>query len=125
MSATVATESHQLGTLYGVYLPCLQSILGVLLFLRLTHVTSQAGCLFATLLILASAASTLLTWSSLSAIVTNGEIRGASGPYYIISRTLGADIGCSLGLLYYVRSRRHARQCPCRCGAFAAFALPV
>ena len=97
------TETN-LDTLRGVYFPCLQSILGVILFLRLTHITSQAGCLFTTLLILISSASTLFTWSSLSAIVTNGQIQGSSGPYYIISRTLGADIGCSLGLLYYIGS---------------------
>ncbi|KAL7554157.1 hypothetical protein ACHAWF_017688 [Thalassiosira exigua] len=90
-----------LDTLHGVYFPCLQSILGVILFLRLTHISSQAGCLYTSLLVLVSASSTLLTWSSLSAIVTNGEIRGSSGPYYVLSRTLGADIGCSLGLLYY------------------------
>eukprot|EP00578_Thalassiosira_sp_NH16_P018592 CAMPEP_0181099512 /NCGR_PEP_ID=MMETSP1071-20121207/12699_1 /TAXON_ID=35127 /ORGANISM="Thalassiosira sp., Strain NH16" /LENGTH=1053 /DNA_ID=CAMNT_0023182179 /DNA_START=19 /DNA_END=3180 /DNA_ORIENTATION=+ len=109
LSASTATPSlqaqqsgHQLDTLHGVYFPCLQSILGVILFLRLTHITSQAGCLFTSLLILVSSASTLFTWSSLSAIVTNGQIQGSSGPYYIISRTLGADIGCSLGLLYYI-----------------------
>ena len=95
-------NSQMLGTLHGVYFPCLQSILGVILFLRLTHITSQAGCLFTSLLILISSASTLFTWSSLSAIVTNGQIASSSGPYYIISRTLGADIGCSLGLLYYI-----------------------
>jgi len=96
--------TEDLNTLRGVYFPCLQSILGVILFLRLTHITSQAGCLFTTLLIIISSASTLFTWSSLSAIVTNGQIQGSSGPYYIISRTLGADIGCSLGLLYYIGS---------------------
>ena len=95
-------EAGQLDTLHGVYLPCLQSILGVILFLRLTHITSQAGTIFATLIILASTASTLLTWSSLSAIVTNGQIDSSSGPYYILSRTLGADIGCSLATLYYI-----------------------
>lgn len=97
-------QQQQLGTLQGVYFPCLQSILGVILFLRLTHITSQAGCFFTSLLIIISSTSTLLTWSSLSAIVTNGQIQGSSGPYYVISRTLGADIGCSLGLLYYIGS---------------------
>ncbi len=33
--------------------------------------------------------------------MTNGDIK-SGGPYYIISRTLGVDIGCSLGLLYYI-----------------------
>eukprot|EP00579_Thalassiosira_antarctica_P004558 CAMPEP_0201889546 /NCGR_PEP_ID=MMETSP0902-20130614/30295_1 /ASSEMBLY_ACC=CAM_ASM_000551 /TAXON_ID=420261 /ORGANISM="Thalassiosira antarctica, Strain CCMP982" /LENGTH=60 /DNA_ID=CAMNT_0048420165 /DNA_START=103 /DNA_END=282 /DNA_ORIENTATION=+ len=45
-------QVHQLDTLHGVYFPCIQSILGVILFLRLTHITSQAGCLFTSLLIL-------------------------------------------------------------------------
>ncbi len=94
-------QRRNLGTISGVYLPSLQSILGVILFLRLTHVTSQAGVAYTTLLLLISTASTLLTWSSLSAIVTNGDIK-SGGPYYIISRTLGVDIGCSLGLLYYI-----------------------
>ena len=97
---TAAQDRRHLGTISGVYLPSLQSILGVILFLRLTHITSQAGVINTTLLLLISTASTLLTWSSLSAIVTNGDIK-SGGPYYIISRTLGVDIGCSLGLLYY------------------------
>ena len=95
-------NNNKLDTLHGVYFPSLQSILGVILFLRLTHITSQAGCLFTSLLIIISSASTLFTWSSLSAIVTNGQIASSAGPYYIISRTLGADIGCSIGLLYYL-----------------------
>eukprot|EP00986_Skeletonema_menzelii_P016121 scaffold13751_cov150-Skeletonema_menzelii.AAC.6 len=94
-------QRRNLGTISGVYLPSLQSILGVILFLRLTHITSQAGIIYTTLLLLICTASTLLTWSSLSAIVTNGDIQ-SGGPYYIISRTLGVDIGCSLGLLYYI-----------------------
>ena len=32
-----------MGTLMGVYLPCLQNILGVILFLRLTWVVGIAG----------------------------------------------------------------------------------
>lgn len=91
----------QLSTLFGVVFPSLQSILGIILFLRLTHITSQAGCIYTTILLLISTSSTLLTWSSLSAIVTNGEIK-SGGPYYIISRTLGVDIGCSLSILYYI-----------------------
>jgi potassium/chloride transporter 4/5/6 len=94
-------DDEKLNTLHGVIFPSLQSILGVLLFLRLTHITSQAGCIYTTILILISTSSTLLTWSSLSAIVTNGQIQNG-GPYYIISRTLGVDIGCSLGILYYI-----------------------
>lgn len=34
-----------MGTFIGVYLPCLQNILGVILFLRLTWIVGTAGIL--------------------------------------------------------------------------------
>lgn len=34
-----------MGTFMGVYLPCLQNILGVILFLRLTWIVGTAGIL--------------------------------------------------------------------------------
>lgn len=34
-----------MGTFIGVYLPCLQNILGVILFLRLTWIVGTAGVL--------------------------------------------------------------------------------
>ena len=81
-SATNAKEKSQtrkLGTLNGVFLPCISNILGVILFLRLTNITGQAGCIFTTLIVLISTLSTFLTTLSLSAIATNGEIQ-AGGP---------------------------------------------
>lgn len=35
----------QMGTFIGVYLPCMQNILGVILFLRLTWIVGTAGVL--------------------------------------------------------------------------------
>ena len=91
----------KLGTFNGVFLPCVQSIMGVILFLRLTNITGQAGCIYTSLIILTCTASTFLTSLSLSAIATNGTIQ-AGGPYYVISRTLGIEIGATIGLLFYV-----------------------
>lgn len=96
-----SASSRKLGTINGVFLPCVQSIMGVILFLRLTNITGQAGCIFTSLIILTCTASTLLTSLSLSAIATNGTIQ-AGGPYYVISRTLGIEIGATIGLLFYV-----------------------
>lgn len=41
-----------MGTLMGVYLPCLQNIFGVILFLRLTWMVGMAGVLQALLIVL-------------------------------------------------------------------------
>ena len=91
----------KLGTLAGVFLPCISQILGVIFFLRLPTITAQAGCIGTTVIIAVCSLSTFVTSLSLSAIATNGTIQ-AGGPYYIISRTLGVEVGGSLGLLFYL-----------------------
>ena len=90
-----------LGTLNGVFLPCLQNILGVILFLRLPWITAQAGVIHTSFIILICVASTMLTSLSLSAIATNGIVLNG-GPYFMISRTLGREIGGAIGVLFYL-----------------------
>ncbi|TSY83953.1 Solute carrier family 12 member 6 [Bagarius yarrelli] len=46
-----SSKSPQMGTFMGVYLPCLQNIFGVILFLRLTWVVGTAGVLQALLIV--------------------------------------------------------------------------
>jgi len=92
---------EKLGTYSGVFLPCLAQIVGVIFFLRLPTITGQAGTIGTTLIILICVFSTFVTSLSLSAIASNGTIQ-AGGPYYIISRTLGVEIGGALGLLFYL-----------------------
>jgi len=95
------TSPVLLGTINGVFLPCLQNILGVILFLRLPFITAQAGVYQTSAIILICVASTFLTSLSLSAIATNGQIQ-SGGPYYVISRTLGKECGASIGVLFYL-----------------------
>lgn len=45
-------QSPNMGTLMGVYLPCLQNIFGVILFLRLTWIVGVAGVMQSLLIVL-------------------------------------------------------------------------
>ncbi|XP_073989263.1 sodium potassium chloride cotransporter [Rhodnius prolixus] len=88
----------KLGWITGVLIPCLLNIWGVMLFLRLSWVVSQAGIGESFLIIIISAVVCVLTTLSLSAICTNGEVKGG-GVYYIISRSLGPEFGASVGII--------------------------
>ncbi|XP_078036652.1 sodium potassium chloride cotransporter [Augochlora pura] len=89
----------KLGWIQGVLIPCLLNIWGVMLFLRLSWVVAQAGILQSVIIIGISAAVCVITTLSLSAISTNGEVKGG-GIYFIISRTLGAEFGASVGIVF-------------------------
>ena len=72
------------GWIKGVLVPCLLNIWGVMLFLRLTWVVGQAGIGLSTLIILLSASVTTLTSISMSAICTNGQIKGGMILFLVI-----------------------------------------
>ncbi|CAO2592041.1 Solute carrier family 12 member 7 [Lemmus lemmus] len=91
----------RMGTFIGVYLPCLQNILGVILFLRLTWIVGAAGVLESFLIVSMCCTCTMLTAISMSAIATNGVVP-AGGSYYMISRSLGPEFGGAVGLCFYL-----------------------
>uniref|UniRef100_A0A3B4U663 Solute carrier family 12 member 7 n=1 Tax=Seriola dumerili TaxID=41447 RepID=A0A3B4U663_SERDU len=91
----------QMGTFIGVYLPCMQNILGVILFLRLTWIVGTAGILGSFAIVSMCCVCTLLTAISMSAIATNGVVP-AGGSYYMISRSLGPEFGGAVGLCFYL-----------------------
>ncbi|EDW41250.1 GM24663 [Drosophila sechellia] len=87
------------GWIKGVLVRCLLNIWGVMLFLRLSWVVGQAGIIEGFVLILTTTAVTTITALSMSAISTNGVIKGG-GTYYMISRSLGPEFGGSIGLIF-------------------------
>ncbi|XP_069797206.1 solute carrier family 12 member 6-like isoform X2 [Narcine bancroftii] len=96
-----AKRGPQMGTLVGVFLPCLQNILGIILFLRLTWVVGTAGVLQSLCIVLLCCCCTMLTAISMSAIATNGVVP-AGGSYFMISRSLGPEFGGAVGLCFYL-----------------------
>uniref|UniRef100_A0A8C4DLF7 Solute carrier family 12 member 6 n=1 Tax=Dicentrarchus labrax TaxID=13489 RepID=A0A8C4DLF7_DICLA len=94
-------KSPQMGTFMGVYLPCLQNIFGVILFLRLTWVVGSAGVLQGLCIVFICCCCTMLTAISMSAIATNGVVP-AGGAYFMISRSLGPEFGGAVGLCFYL-----------------------
>ncbi|KAG0418014.1 hypothetical protein HPB47_005188 [Ixodes persulcatus] len=93
------SPATKFGWIQGVLVRCLLNIWGVMLFLRLSWVVGQAGIGLAIAVILLASAVTMLTTLSMSAICTNGEVRGG-GTYYMISRSLGPEFGGAIGLIF-------------------------
>jgi potassium/chloride transporter 4/5/6 len=93
--------SANLGTFMGVYLPCVQTIFGVILFIRMTWIIGTAGVIEGFLCVFVCSATTLLTAISMSAIATNGVVP-AGGSYFMISRALGPEFGGAVGILFYI-----------------------
>uniref|UniRef100_A0A6Q2Z962 Solute carrier family 12 member 10, tandem duplicate 1 n=1 Tax=Esox lucius TaxID=8010 RepID=A0A6Q2Z962_ESOLU len=78
---------------------CMLNIWGVILFLRLSWITSQAGIILTWLIILMSVIVTSVTALSVSAISTNGRVV-SGGAYFMISRTLGPEMGGPIGVVF-------------------------
>uniref|UniRef100_A0A3B5MCS3 Amino acid permease/ SLC12A domain-containing protein n=1 Tax=Xiphophorus couchianus TaxID=32473 RepID=A0A3B5MCS3_9TELE len=94
-------EAPQLGTLMGVYMPCIQNIFGVILFLRMTWLVGIGGVIGTFIIVFMCCATTMLTAISMSAIATNGVVP-AGGSYYMISRSLGPEFGGAVGICFYL-----------------------
>ncbi len=95
------TERKLLGTFGGVFTPTLLTILGVIMYLRLGWVVGNGGLLGGLLVIGLAMGITTATGLSLSSIATNTRL-GAGGPLAIISKSLGLEVGGSVGVPLYV-----------------------
>jgi solute carrier family 12 (potassium/chloride transporter), member 4/6 len=86
-----------LGTFIGVFTPTLLTILGVIMYLRFGWVLGNLGLTETLCVVVLANAITLVTTLSFSAIATNTHV-GVGGAYYMISRSLGLEIGGAIGI---------------------------
>ena len=96
-----APAAGRFGTFAGVFTPNVLTILGIILFLRTGWVVGQAGLGGALVIIGIANAISLLTGLSLSSIATSMDVR-AGGNYFLISRSLGLEIGGAIGIPLYL-----------------------
>ncbi|XP_054856363.1 solute carrier family 12 member 3 [Eublepharis macularius] len=92
-------EPVRFGWVKGVMIRCMLNIWGVILYLRLPWITAQAGIALTWVIILLSVTVTTITGLSISAISTNGKVK-SGGTYFLISRSLGPELGGSIGLIF-------------------------
>lgn len=96
------TESKaRFGTFAGVFTPTTLTILGLVLFLRTGWTVGEAGLLGGLGVIALSCFISFLTSLSISAVATNMHV-GTGGSYYMISRTLGLEVGGAIGIPLYL-----------------------
>ncbi|HII72349.1 TPA: Na-K-Cl cotransporter [Candidatus Woesearchaeota archaeon] len=94
-------EAPTFGTFNGVFVPTFLSIIGVILYLRLGYIVGSGGILPTIVIILLASSITFCTGLSISSITTNIRI-SAGGAYSIISKTLGLEVGGSVGIPLYL-----------------------
>ena len=94
---TTQNRPEKLGTFIGVFTPSILTILGVILFLRAGWVVGNVGLMGAVAIVVIANAVTFATALSVSTVATNMRV-GAGGAYFIISRSLGVEIGAAIGI---------------------------
>lgn len=104
MSPTTAKQAaprQGLGTFGGVFTPSILTILGVIMYLRFGWVVGNAGLANTLIIVTIATAITLLTGLSIAQISTDQVVR-TGGAYYMVSRSLGSEIGGAIGVPLYL-----------------------
>lgn len=96
-----APDKRRFGAFQGVFTPTLLTILGVIMYLRQGWVVGELGLAGAWLVITGGSLITVCTALSLASIATNVQL-DEGGPYAIIRRSLGLELGGSVGIPQYL-----------------------
>jgi len=94
-------ENKKFGLIKGVFIPNVTMMFGVILFLRLPIIVAHVGLWSQLAIIALSLTFMLITSFSIASIATNMEV-GTGGVYYLITRTLGIELGGAVGIAVYL-----------------------
>ncbi|KAH8652416.1 amino acid permease-domain-containing protein [Xylariales sp. PMI_506] len=101
VESTPGGKKTKLGAVSGVYIPVVLNIISILMFLRFGSILGRIGLIGILGLLATAYLVDFITTLSLSAIASNGEVKGG-GAYFLISRSLGPEFGGSIGILFYL-----------------------
>ncbi|MHA6281304.1 APC family permease [Salinimicrobium sp. CAU 1759] len=97
----IPSKRGGLGTFGGVFTPSILTILGVIMYLRFGWVVGNVGLIGTLLIVTISVSITFLTALSVASIATDQRVRGG-GAYYMISRSLGIEVGGAVGIPLFI-----------------------
>jgi len=90
-------NQRRLGTFLGIFTPTTLTILGAIMYLRSGWLVGHLGLKQMLLVVVIANAITIITTLSFSSVATNIRVE-TGGAYYIISRSLGLELGGAIGL---------------------------
>lgn len=90
-------SDRKLGTFLGVFTPTTLTILGAIMYLRSGWLVGHLGLKQMLFAVFLANSITVITTFSFSSVATNIRV-GTGGAYYIISRSLGLEMGGAIGL---------------------------
>jgi solute carrier family 12 (potassium/chloride transporter), member 4/6 len=96
-SAEIPQSPHKFGTFIGVFTPSILTILGVIMYLRFGWMVGTVGVWLSLVIVTIATSITFVTSLSVSSVATNMQV-GVGGEYFLVSRSLGLEIGGAIGV---------------------------